>query len=83
MATLAHAERLRTLGQTAHAHELYAGAASRADTCGYVHHAALAHERRAELLDALGRTADAAEARAQALERYRAWGAEAKVRALA
>jgi hypothetical protein len=82
MAELLRAERSWTAGQTVRALDLLARAAAGADACGYIHHSALAHERRSALLLELGRQAEASEARRRACERYRAWGAEGKARSL-
>ena len=59
-----------------------ARAARSAEDALYTHHAALAHERRAQLLSALGHEPDADHARVRARDHYRASGADAKVRAL-
>jgi hypothetical protein len=62
---------------------LYAQGAQRALDRGFLHHAAIAHERRAVLLLALDRTRESEAARARAVRCYREWGATAKVRELA
>jgi hypothetical protein len=82
MATPVQAGRAWAHGRSGRALDLYETAARAADDASYPHHAALAHERRAELLSALGREPDASDARARARDLYRSWGAEAKVRAL-
>jgi hypothetical protein len=82
MAALVAAMRAHAKQRSASALDLYARAAAGAEACGHVHHAALAHERRGELLCTLGRKTDAAAASAQALALYGAWGAGAKLRAL-
>ncbi len=82
MATLLQAERMRCRGDVPRALALHARAAASAEQCAHIHHAALAHERRAELLGAQGRKSDADSARALALALYRAWGAAAQVRSL-
>jgi hypothetical protein len=82
MAALLEAERARTRGRTQRALALFERAAAEAEACAYVHHAALAHERRADLLGSLGKDAERQAALACATALYRAWGADAKVRAL-
>ena len=63
-------------------YKLYEGAAQRALKQEFVHHAALAHEQRARLLEAERRDTLAAVARSQAARLYQQWGASAKVAAL-
>jgi hypothetical protein len=80
MALLLEAEQMRARGRSERALELYERAVGAAERCHHIHHAALAHERRAGLLRSLGRATDADAARARALALYAAWGAEAKLR---
>jgi hypothetical protein len=75
MHLLLEAERARLWGRSALALELLARAAHAADEQRFPHHAALAHERRAQLLAELGCGADAGAALREASTRYRAWGA--------
>ncbi|MGZ4796989.1 MAG: AAA family ATPase [Acidimicrobiia bacterium] len=57
----------------------FLAAAQEADATGFVQHAALAYERAAGAAEARGDAVAAAEAYELALDRYRAWGAHAKV----
>ncbi len=83
MAQLLQAELLRVRGHPEEALRQYLDAAQLARKAGYVHHAALCHERRASVL-ARGRRATEAEAAlATASELYGEWGASAKVQQLA
>jgi hypothetical protein len=82
MAQLVEAERMRARGRPARALALYERVAAAAQAAGYVHHAALAHERHAGLLEALGRSAEARTRLSRAVDLYRAWGAEGKLRTL-
>jgi hypothetical protein len=75
MTLLLEAERARLRGRTGAALELYARAAQGADQQRFAHHAALAHERRSQLLAELGDGAAAGAALHEAGARYRAWGA--------
>jgi hypothetical protein len=68
-------EQARLRGRSAAAVELYAQAAAGADQQRFAHHAAMAHERRAQLLAELGDGAAAGAALHEAGARYRAWGA--------
>jgi hypothetical protein len=80
MALFLEAEKARLRKRVRPALALYEETARRADAEGYVHHAALAHERRAELLTQGGHARRAETALRDALRRYRAWGADAKVK---
>lgn len=79
-ALLVDAEWLRTLGRTRKAIRRYEEAIAAARENGYVQDAALASELLSELLIERGRDVDARPHLAAAVEGYRAWGAEAKVR---
>ncbi len=83
MTALVAAERRRARGDARTAAELYARVAQQAEEQDWVHHAALALERKADALAALGEStaAQAELSRARAL--YEAWGAHAKVQQLA
>jgi hypothetical protein len=76
------AECARMEGRTRKALGLYAQAADGAAKRGYRHHAALLHERRAELLASQRRRTEAIAARARAVAFYREWGAEFKSKEL-
>jgi hypothetical protein len=82
MARALRAEHARLRGRRADALALYARAAERAASGGYRHHAALLHERRAELLLSMQRPVEGASALQQALSLYDAWGASRKVEEL-
>jgi hypothetical protein len=82
MALLLEAELARLRGRSAAASDLYERAAQRALRQEFAHHAALAHELRASLLDAERRDTAATAARTQAIRLYQQWGALAKVAAL-
>jgi hypothetical protein len=83
MVDLLGAERASLSGNLQAARSLNEKAARRARGQGYVHHAALAEERRARMLIARKRWTDAAAALADASRTYRAWGALPKAEALA
>jgi len=82
MVALLEAEVARSRQRTAKAHQRYLVASHAAHAVGYTQHAALAHERRADLLEERGRSTEARAARATAIELYRAWGALAKAEQL-
>jgi hypothetical protein len=64
------------------ARALYEQAAQRARQQDFVHHAALAHERRGRMLAELRRETEAAAAFREAAALYARWGAEGKAAAL-
>ena len=78
MVSLHAAEHARLAGDRAKAQLLYEQAAQRGRET-FPHHAALAHERRAELLASARRQTEAGAARREALALYREWGALGKV----
>jgi hypothetical protein len=82
MAQALEAERQRLHRQTERALRSYAQAAERAARQGYRHHAALMHERRAELLLDQRRETEARGALERASGLYEEWGALAKAEAL-
>ncbi len=82
MVWLLEAEALHIRGHFARARDRYQQAAQRAKLSDFVHHAALAHERRARMLYAQRRETDAATALAEAAASYAQWGALAKASAL-
>jgi len=82
MQRLLAAENARLRGRTEHAHQLYEQAARAATTDAYPHHAALAKERRAEMLFQLRRETEARHLMGQAAALYRAWGATGKAQQL-
>ncbi len=79
MALLLDAELQRSRNRSRNALLLYASAAKEAVSAGYVHHAAFAHERAAELLGQSARTINAQTELNAAIDLYRAWGATHKV----
>jgi hypothetical protein len=79
MAAFLEAEMMRSRRRPQAAMRRYEQAARQARSAGYDHHAALIHERRADLLRHANRSTDADMATAEALELYRKWGASAKV----
>jgi hypothetical protein len=79
MAALLEAEHLALRGGGTAALAAYQQAAQRAERQGYIHHAAIAHERRAALLHTGRREIQARDALREAARRYHAWGAQAKV----
>jgi hypothetical protein len=83
MVSLLSAEIYTLRGRRASAVALYQQSALRAERLGYIHHAAIAHERRADVLFAGRRETQAREALRDAARRYHAWGAHAKVQQLA
>jgi hypothetical protein len=82
MADLLRAERARIRGADQGARALYERAAQRARRQDFPHHAALAHERLAQLLTDLRRPIEAQTALARALALYEEWGAISKCNAL-
>ena len=82
MALLLQAERARLRGDASGARGLYEQSAQRAQHQEFVHHAALAHERRAHMLLALRKETEAAAALKEASSLYRDWGALRKVEEL-
>ncbi len=78
MVRFLEAECARARRRHERAFELYAQAAQRAQREGYVHHAALIHERHAGLLLATRRETRAAQALRQSIALYREWGATGK-----
>jgi hypothetical protein len=83
MYQLLSAERLRLRGNARAAALAYGRGASEAREHGHRHHAAMAHERRAELLFELGRATEARGSLRQAIDLYEEWGAPVKVAAIA
>jgi hypothetical protein len=79
MAKLLAAEHARVRGDGTKALSLYREAAQRATTQRHVHHAALIHERAADMLRAQRRFTDAATELREAIAAYQEWGARAKV----
>ncbi len=79
MADLLRAERAALRGRIDLARSLYATAARRAQQQGYVHHAAIACEREADLLTRVRRETEAGLARTRARTLYQRWGASTKV----
>jgi tRNA A-37 threonylcarbamoyl transferase component Bud32 len=82
MALLLQAERARLRGDTCRARSLYEQSAQRAQHQEFVHHAALAHERRGRMLLDLRRETEAAAALRDASGLYRDWGALPKAEEL-
>ena len=80
MELLLAAARAAAGGRLRRAVALLSRAAQRADRQGYPHHAGLAHERRAALLERMRRTTEASDALRNAERRFAAWEAPAKVR---
>jgi tetratricopeptide (TPR) repeat protein len=83
MHQLLNAESMRLRGKSSPALAAYAKAAITAREHGHRHQAAMAHERRAELLRELRRDPEASASLRQAIELYEEWGAPVKVAALA
>jgi hypothetical protein len=79
MARLLDADVLAGRGRHAQALRGYESCAQRAESHGYVQHAALAHELRSSLLSTLKRRSEAARELQRALALYEQWGAHAKV----
>ena len=79
MATLLEAEHARLRGRHGVARSAFERAAHGAREQQFPHHAALAHERRASLLQALRRETEASTALREATALYGEWGATAKV----
>jgi hypothetical protein len=82
MASFLEAELARLAGDESRARALYDAAAQRALEQRFVHHAALAHERRASMLVGLRRETEASASLARAVALYREWGAEPKAQQL-
>jgi len=82
MLLLLQAEQARVAQRVDRANSLYEQAARGALAQEFVHHAALAKERRSELLLQSRRTTDGQQARQQAIELYERWGALPKVQEL-
>jgi hypothetical protein len=82
MALLLQAERARLRADTVRARALYEQCAQRAQHQEFIHHAALAHERRAQMLLELRRETEAASALREAIALYRDWGALPKAEEL-
>jgi histidine kinase len=82
MVSILEAERARLQGRSNRAREHYLCAAERATAQDFLHHAALAHERRAFLLGGLRREVEAENALAQAATLYEQWGARSRADAL-
>ncbi len=80
---LLDAERERLARKTDLARSLYDRALQVAEESGYPHHAALAAERHGQMLARLGLAPAAELALAEAAQRYRVWGCEAKAANLA
>jgi hypothetical protein len=79
MVELLRAEQLALAGRVAPALSLYQSAAQHARAAGYTHHAALCHERRADLLMRERRVLEARRDRTAAIALYREWGALTKI----
>ncbi len=82
MLLLLQAEQARVKRKLDRAYTLYEQAARGALSQEFVHHAALAKERRAELLLRSRRATDARESLRQAIQLYENWGASPKVSVL-
>ena len=82
MATFLRAEHARLRGLPAAAWPLYDQAARGAQQLGFVHHAALAYERKSLSLSQSGRKAEAAITLAKAASLYERWGSAGKLREL-
>jgi len=82
MRDLVRAERAWTRGRHRRALDLFSAAAEQAQEVGYVHHAALALEHRAQLLSSTGGETEAQSQRSQAADLYARWGAAAKAESL-
>ncbi len=76
------AEQARVSGHAKVALALYAQAADAATKIEYRHHAALLHERRADLLDEMRRNTEASSARIPAAALYEEWNARTKLELL-
>ncbi len=79
MAELLDADILAGRGRATQALARYESSARRAQTLGYIQHAALACERRAGLLRVLNRDTQSTQELQRALSLYEQWGAHAKV----
>ena len=82
MAKALRAERARVRKRHHMALAGYTQAAELAESKGFIHHAALLHERRASLLVELRRTLEALTELTRAIALYRGWGASTKAREL-
>jgi hypothetical protein len=82
MSLFLEAECARAAFDDVRALSLYRDAARRARKQGYIHHAALVHERRADLLLAQRRGIEATGELKEAISLYGSWGAAAKLREL-
>jgi hypothetical protein len=82
MALVLEAERARLRGRFERARTLYAQSALQARKQGFPHHAALVHERHADLLLALRRDTESSAVLRDAAALYREWGAQPKADAL-
>jgi hypothetical protein len=82
MVELLRAESAVLRGTVARAQGLYASAARRAHQQGYIHHAALAHERAGEVLLENRRETEGARELFRAVDLYEQWGSGAKVKSL-
>ena len=82
MIALLDAEHARLRGRGVRARALYAEAARRAREQEFIHHAALAHERRSQMHLHERRETEAASCMRDAIVLYEGWGAEPKVGAL-
>jgi hypothetical protein len=82
MARMLDAELAWLRHQHARARDLFGEAVQGALEQGFIHHAALAQERRARLLSEIRRDTEASIALGQAVALYRQWGAETKARSL-
>jgi tetratricopeptide (TPR) repeat protein len=83
MAWLLDAEDARLRGDDAAARGLYERAAQRARAQEFMHHVAMAHERRGRLLLEQRRWTDGSAALSAAIQGYLAWGVAARARTLA
>jgi hypothetical protein len=79
---LLRAEQQRLARRERHALVLYEKAARLAESHGYVHHAALAHERCSTLLESMGRRTLSRQALRRAADLYELWGAKEKLQTL-
>lgn len=82
MYTFLEGESVRLRKQVARARELYGRAAARAEQQGFLHHAALAYERRSAMLEATRQKIEADRERRRAITFYSRWGAVFKVQAM-
>ncbi len=82
MEMLLRAEQARLAGDSNRARALYDKAAQRAKEQDYIHHAALACERRGRMLGALRRETEAGASLRESIALYAKWGAAPKAEAL-